>query len=108
VDNKTIPTMRGMQLTDDDVLRRSVISRLLCHCVLNMTEIENEFGIRFHEYFKSELDRLETLRKDGLVSLSREEISVTTLGRIFIRNVGMIFDRYLQKPQTKPTFSKTL
>ncbi len=108
VDSETLPTMRGMQLTDDDVLRRNVISRLLCHCVLDMTEIENEFKIRFGDYFKSELDRLEKLQKDGLVSLDGDKISVTTLGRIFIRNVGMVFDRYLQKPQTKPTFSKTL
>jgi len=108
VDGGSLPTMRGMRLNDDDVLRRAVISRLLCHCVLSMTEIENEFGIRFGEYFSEELTRMESLQKDGLVRMDRDEISVTTLGRIFIRNVGMVFDRYLRKPQTKPTFSKTL
>jgi len=108
VENGTLPTMRGMRLTDDDVLRRTVISRLLCHCVLSMPEIETEFGIRFSDYFSSELDRLKALQKDGLVVLNRDEISVTTLGRIFIRNVGMVFDRYLQKTQTKSKFSKTL
>jgi hypothetical protein len=35
---------------------------------------------------------------------------VTPLGRIFIRNAAMIFDRYLteQKMDAKPLFSKTL
>jgi oxygen-independent coproporphyrinogen-3 oxidase len=108
VEGGTLPTMRGMRLTDDDCLRRAVISRLLCHCVLRMPEIETEFGIQFSDYFSSELQRLEALQKDGLVTLSPDEISVTTLGRIFIRNVGMVFDRYLQKPKTKPVFSKTL
>ena len=33
---------------------------------------------------------------------------MTTLGRIFIRNAGMVFDRYLRDPRDKPLFSKTL
>ncbi len=103
-----IPTMRGMILNDDDVVRRTVISRLLCHCVLHKKEIEAEFNIRFDDYFTVELARLGTLQDDGLVSLSPETVAVTSLGRIFIRNVGMVFDKYLQKPKDKPLFSKTL
>ena len=108
IEKSILPTMRGMRLTDDDVLRRAVISRLLCHCVLHKTEIETGFGISFDEYFADELKRLETLQADGLVALSSGSIAVTSLGRIFIRNVGMVFDRYLLKPQSKPLFSKTL
>jgi oxygen-independent coproporphyrinogen III oxidase len=108
IERHELPIMRGMRLNDDDILRRSVISRLLCHCVLHKKEIESEFGIRFDEYFADEVSRLESLRADGLVTLSADSISVTQLGRIFIRNVGMVFDKYLQKPKSKPVFSKTL
>jgi oxygen-independent coproporphyrinogen III oxidase len=108
IDRNELPTMRGMRLKEDDVIRRAVISKLLCHCVLHKEEIETEFGIRFDEYFAEELGRLESLKNDGLVALTPGKISVTTLGRIFIRNVGMVFDRYLQKPKGKPVFSKTL
>jgi oxygen-independent coproporphyrinogen-3 oxidase len=100
--------MRGIMLNDDDVIRRSVISRLLCHCMLQKAEVESEFGIRFDEYFAEEMVRLDTLQTDGLVILSPGMIAVTQLGRIFIRNVGMVFDKYLQKPKEKPVFSKTL
>jgi oxygen-independent coproporphyrinogen-3 oxidase len=103
-----LPVMRGIRLSDDDVIRRTVISRLLCHCVLHKKEIESEFHIKFDEYFADELVRLEPLRNDGLVALSADTISVTQLGRIFIRNAGMVFDKYLQKPKSKPVFSKTL
>jgi len=103
-----LPTMRGVRLTDDDVLRRAVIGRLLCHCVVRMPEIEAEFGVRFREYFSEEMARLEAFERDGLVELGPEAISVTTLGRIFIRNAGMVFDRYLRGPRDKPLFSKTL
>ena len=104
----SLPTMRGVELTDDDILRRAVISRLLCHCVVHKKEIEAEFDICFNDYFADELIRLQTLQADGLVELSDDIIRVTTLGRIFIRNAGMIFDRYLRKPGAKPLFSKTL
>jgi oxygen-independent coproporphyrinogen III oxidase len=108
IERRELPIMRGIRLNDDDILRRSVISRLLCHCVLHKKEIESEFGICFDEYFADEVSRLESLRADGLVMLSADSISVTQLGRIFIRNVGMVFDKYLQKPKSKPVFSKTL
>ena len=108
IERNVFPVMRGIELCDDDVIRREVISRLLCHCVLRKAEIESEFCLRFDEYFADELRRLEPLQNDGLVSLSAESISVTQLGRIFIRNVGMVFDKYLNKSRTKPVFSKTL
>jgi oxygen-independent coproporphyrinogen III oxidase len=108
VENNRMPIMRGIRLNEDDLLRRAVISRLLCHCVLHKREIESEFAIRFDEYFADELTKLKPLQNDGLVELDADTISITQLGRIFIRNAGMVFDKYLQKPKDKPVFSKTL
>ena len=108
IERKTLPVMRGMTLSDDDVLRRAVISRLLCHCMLLKKEIESEFNIQFDDYFEEDLKQLELLEADGLVELDAERISVTQLGRIFIRNVGMVFDKYLRTKKDKPVFSKTL
>jgi oxygen-independent coproporphyrinogen-3 oxidase len=102
--------MRGYHLSDDDRLRRTVISRLLCHTVVIKDEIAREFGIDFDQYFAEELRQLEASREDGLVLLERGEIRSTWLGRIFIRNLAMVFDPYLEKQQlaAKPLFSKTL
>jgi oxygen-independent coproporphyrinogen III oxidase len=108
IDRNELPTMRGIFLNDDDVIRRAAIGKLLCHCILQKKEFEVEFGIGFDEYFSEEIDRLASLCDDGLVNLTADSISVTMLGRIFIRNAGMVFDRYLQKPQNKTVFSKTL
>ncbi|MHB8527175.1 MAG: oxygen-independent coproporphyrinogen III oxidase [Candidatus Acidiferrales bacterium] len=103
-------TMRGYRLNYDDLLRREVITKLLCHTVVRKREIENTFQIRFDEYFASELAELRAMRDDGLVILGDDEIRVTSLGRIFIRNLAMPFDRYLreQKMDARPLFSKTL
>lgn len=107
-DRDELPVMRGATLTDDDVIRRAVISRLLCHCTLHTREIETEFGICFDEYFAEELPQLKRLESDGLLTLAPGIIAVTQLGRIFIRNAGMAFDKYLRAPKDKPVFSKTL
>ena len=103
-----LPVMRGTRLSGDDVIRRAAISKILCHCVLDKKEFAAEYGIDFDEYFMDELARLGPLQADGLVELTPERIGVTLLGRIFIRNIGMVFDKYLQKPKDKPVFSGTL
>lgn len=108
IEAQRLPTMRGMHLTDDDVVRRAAINKLLCHCMIHKKEFESEYNIRFDDYFAEELGKLAALANDGLVALKPDAIHVTMLGRIFIRNVGMVFDQYLQKPKDKPVFSKTL
>jgi len=110
VSARGIATMRGYRLSEDDRIRRAVIGRLLCHTVIPKAEVEREFGIDFGEYFAAELEHLREASVEGLVNLTAGEISVTPLGRIFIRNVAMTFDRYLRDQQMdkRPLFSKTL
>ena len=105
-----IATTRGYRLSQDDLLRRAVISRLLCHTVIPKPEIERQFSITFDAYFATELEQLQESCDEGLVILEPHQIRVTSLGRIFIRNVAMVFDRYLREQQMdqRPLFSKTL
>src|SRR5947209_4097010 len=107
VEDRGIATMRGYSLSEDDRIRRAVISRLLCHTVILKDEISLEFGIAFDEYFAPELARLATPQEDGLVVLEANSIRTTWIGRVFIRNLAMIFDPYLQRQQlnAKPLFS---
>jgi oxygen-independent coproporphyrinogen-3 oxidase len=110
VEHRGIATMRGYHLSEDDRLRRAVISRLLCHMVIFKEEIEQEFKIDFDQYFAGELRGLQSFQDDGLILLDANEIRTSWLGRIFIRNAAMLFDPYLEKQQlaSKPLFSKTL
>ena len=83
---------------------------MLCHTVIVKDEISKQFGINFDEYFAPELERFRQPQEDGLVVLGDKEIRTAWLGRIFIRNLAMVFDPYLEKQQleSKPLFSKTL
>ena len=110
VEEHGLATMRGYRLSEDDVIRREIISRLLCHTVIVKDEISKQFGIDFDEYFAPELERLKMPQEDGLVVMNDKEIRTAWLGRIFIRNLAMVFDPYLEKQQlaARPLFSKTL
>src|SRR5204863_926600 len=110
VHERGIATMRGYHLSGEDRLRREVISRLLCHTVIPKREISASFGVDFDRHFAAELQQLEAPRRDGLLTFDADEIHATWLGRIFIRNLAMLFDPYLEQQQlvAKPLFSKTL
>src|SRR5215471_3950717 len=97
VRERGLATMRGYRLSPEDRLRREVISRLLCHTVIPKQEINEAFAVDFDQHFADELRRLESPAEDGLLIISKEEIRATWLGRIFIRNLAMLFDPYLEK-----------
>jgi oxygen-independent coproporphyrinogen-3 oxidase len=101
-------TFRGVHLSADDELRREVIGNLLCHGVVVKKEIEQRFGIVFDELFAPAIARLGPCAEDGLVELTPEEIRATPLGRVFLRNLAMPFDAYLEASSDKPVFSRTL
>jgi oxygen-independent coproporphyrinogen-3 oxidase len=110
IDRDIWPTMRGANVSTEDKIRRSTINRLLCHCVVVKREVERDFDIDFDDYFAAELERLPELERDGLVRLGQDRIAVAPLGRIFIRNIAMVFDSYLHTPnaQRERRFSRTL
>jgi oxygen-independent coproporphyrinogen-3 oxidase len=110
IERRGIATMRGYRLSSDDLLRRAVISRILCHGVLHTKEIEQEFGVDFDQKFAPEIERLAPFVSDGLLELDGGVLRTSLLGRIFIRNIAMVFDPYLEKQKldSRPLFSKTL
>jgi oxygen-independent coproporphyrinogen-3 oxidase len=108
LDRNELPVARGVRLSMDDLLRRSLIQRLMCQFELSIPAIEQAFPIVFHKYFAREMAGLAELECDGLVSLSPDWISVTMKGRLLIRNVCMLFDRYLASRAGQPRHSRTV
>ena len=108
LDSGELPILRGIELTADDLLRRAVIHSLMCNFELSIEAIEIAHLIRFREYFKDECDRLEELAREGLVTLDAGWINVTSRGRLLVRTVAMIFDRYLTLGSQRERFSKVI
>ena len=95
LDQNELPIERGICLTMDDALRRALIQMLMCQFELSIPAIEQAYPISFAEYFAPELEKLAQLARDGLLTLDADWLSVTAKGRILIRHVCMVFDRYL-------------
>lgn len=86
---------RGVELDADDVLRREVITRLICNFELDFSVIDARFGLEFESYFAGALLALEGFVADGLLVISNRRLRVLPRGRLLIRNICMQFDRYL-------------
>ena len=101
-----LPVVRGIQLKDEDRLRKQVINQLICHFRLDFTKIEQQWDIRFTEHFARELEQLQGMVADDLVEIDDNGIRVKPRGRLLIRNVCMVFDEYLR--HTVVQFSKVI
>jgi len=101
-----LPIFKGFVLDEDDKLRRAVITQLICHFSLAFEGIEQDYKIQFKEYFSDELNALKVMQEDGLLGISDNNIQVLTAGRLLIRNICMVFDRYLKAD--KKQFSKVI
>ena len=108
LDRGVLPIVRGIELTTDDLLRRAVIQALMCHFELNMESIESDYFVDFSQYFSDELTELRNLARDGLIELTNKHIKVTAKGRMLIRNVCMVFDRYLRGQQDIARYSRVI
>lgn len=108
LDRGELPVARGMVLTSDDLLRRTVIMNLMCHFTLSKEAVEVGYLIEFDRYFASELAELRELEAAGLVELESRWINVTPKGRMLIRNIGMVFDKYLRQTQETTRYSRVI
>ncbi|GAB3416986.1 oxygen-independent coproporphyrinogen III oxidase [Massilia agilis] len=112
LDRGELPLARGIALSSDDSIRRAVIQRLMCDFTLDVPAFEKAHGIVFNDYFAAEMPKLRAFEADGLLALEDGAISVTTRGRLLIRNIAMAFDAWLGKPNHVPLqrmqYSKTI
>lgn len=108
IDSGHLPVYRGVVLSADDVLRRNVITDLICHFYLDIHVIEEKYQIAFNDYFSSVIGQLEAMQDDGLLTVDAQAIRVLPAGRLLIRNICMVFDSYLQGRPEKKAFSRVI
>jgi oxygen-independent coproporphyrinogen III oxidase len=103
-----LPTLRGIELTFDDLVRRDVIQRVMCDFALDFSAIEAAHGIDFSGYFAVELEALDALMDDGLVEVEAQRLTVTPRGRLLVRAVAMRFDRHLRESRERARYSRVI
>ncbi len=98
---------KGLWISEDDQVRARIIHQIMCKYRLAKSEIEREFGIDFDERFGDAVERLGPLVEDGMIVLTKDGFDLTSRGRVFVRNVCMLFDAHLPQPGAR-AFSRTL
>ena len=108
LDGGELATWRGMELSPDDLARRAVIQALACHFSVSKESISIAHLLEFDRYFAAELRALGPLVADGLVELERDWIHVTPRGRLLVRAICMVFDRYLREREQRAHYSRVI
>ncbi len=108
LDAGRLPVWRGIVLTKDDLVRRAVIQALACHFRLSIESIELSYLVDFAQYFSAEIEDLRRLEEDGLVEIQPDWIVVTPRGRLLVRTVCMVFDKYLRARRRGAAYSKVI
>ncbi len=106
-----LPIARGLVLDRDDQIRRALIERLMCDGRVELPAIEDAFEISAPSYFAAELGRLGELHELVEYDAATRTIATTQMGRLLVRNVCMVFDRYQnpEQPQNgEKRFSTTI
>ena len=108
LDGGILPIAKGCYLSDDDLLRRRVITKLMCDFELDFASIEKEFDIDFETYFDWGLNNLNAMMADNLLSVENRMLKVTRMGRLLIRNIAMNFDGYIERKEDSARYSRTV
>lgn len=100
------PVARGLALSRDDLMRRSVIMALMCQGRLEFEAIDLAYLVDMRTLLAPELARLKPLVEMGLVEVDRQAVQVTATGWFFVRAVAMVFDRYLNADMNHERYSR--
>lgn len=108
IDGGHCAVSKGHALSLEDRVRKLIIERLMCNQQITFAEVEELSGESFSEHFASQWQALEDFENDGLVVRGERDLTVTKLGRNFLRNICMLFDSYLDEQLREGRYSKTV
>ena len=108
IDSGHCGVSRGHSLSLEDRVRKLIIERLMCNQQVAFAEVESLSGQLFRKHFASQWRALEEFEADGLVVRGESDLTVTKLGRNFLRNICMLFDGYLEEQLREGRYSKTV
>jgi oxygen-independent coproporphyrinogen-3 oxidase len=108
IDNKQNAIARGIELTEDDEIRRALIHALMCNFSVDKIAFAKQFNIDFEQYFAKSLQNLAPFVEDKLITNNAQSIVIHDRGRLIVRNICMSFDQYLDKPLHQTRYSRVI
>ncbi len=108
LDRLELPISCGVELDEADLLRRDLIQTLMCDFELSLPNFEASHSINFRQYFVDEWSMLQRFEQEKLIELEDEYIRFTPGGRLLVRVVAIVFDRYLKLGMVRQRYSKLI
>lgn len=108
LDEGKLPIKKILPLSAEDKIRRKVIMQIMCRASVIYDDFKSETGLNFTDIFAKEIDNLQSMEADGLLLVIDDQLVITERGRLFLRNIAMVFDEYLQNKTVSKTYSKTV
>ncbi|OUJ16114.1 oxygen-independent coproporphyrinogen III oxidase [Acetobacter sp. DsW_063] len=97
--SSALPVARGVTFSDDDLIRRRQIERIMCGASVDLADGS----------FQREQPALDALARDGLVFVDSGRLFITEAGRPFLRHIAAVFDRYLPNgDDTAPRYAQAI
>ena len=102
---KKFAVHKGIAMSEDDIIHRAVIERLMCDNRVDLHTIGSRFN-KTMEYFNSEIAGLAPFIEDGLLLYENDTIAMTREGEPLVRCVAALFDQYFSASEGK--YSKAI
>jgi oxygen-independent coproporphyrinogen-3 oxidase len=109
VETRGLATRRGWRLDEDDLRRKWLIQALMCRGEVEPASYAERFDEPLEARVPGLAEKLAPFEADGLLVADGGTWRLTSLGRLFLRNVAMTFDAHLQPPaEGEKRFSRTV
>ena len=107
LESSLLPVEKGYICSTNDKLIQNVISSLMCNLEIDFQKFSQKHNVDFTSIFDNELAVLASeFEGDSLIEISPQKLSISKVGRLFVRNIVMIFDQYIKTD--KSFYSKTI
>ena len=103
-----LATVRGVELSADDRLRRDAIGHIMCDLEVDLEAVAFKHGADPSPLIESAAIGLPRFVADGLARWDGRRIAVNECGRPFVRSIAALFDRYLSQDGHNPAHSRAL
>jgi oxygen-independent coproporphyrinogen-3 oxidase len=89
-----LAAVRGIEVSEDDRLRRRVIEEIMCRFAMSFSELRQEFGDAV-DAIAAEAKSFALSNQDRICLIEGDRFVITDAGRPFARTIAAVFDSYL-------------
>lgn len=93
IEGGSLPVVRGFAVSDEDVLRRSIIEQIMCYMRVDLADICARYGAPIQS-MEAPVAALRYMQEDGLITLNESVITINPEFPQAARMASAVFDTY--------------